>query len=65
MIVLYFVLPLALVLAGLACWAFMRATREGQFDDLDTPPLRVLFDEDDPPTGAMQMPGETREPDKH
>jgi cbb3-type cytochrome oxidase maturation protein len=46
MIVLYFVLPLALVLAGLACWAFMRATRQGQFDDLDTPPLRVLFDEE-------------------
>lgn len=46
MIVLYFVLPLALILAGLAVWAFIRATQQGQFDDLDTPAMRVLFDED-------------------
>jgi cbb3-type cytochrome oxidase maturation protein len=45
MIVLYFVLPLALILAGLAVWAFIRATRQGQFDDLDTPAMRVLFDD--------------------
>lgn len=46
MIVLYFVLPLALILAGLAVWSFIRATQQGQFDDLDTPAMRMLFDED-------------------
>lgn len=47
MIVLYIVLPLALLLAGIALWAFIRATRQGQFDDLDTPALRMLFDADE------------------
>jgi cbb3-type cytochrome oxidase maturation protein len=47
MIVLYIVLPLALVLAAIALWAFVRATKQGQFDDLDTPAIRMLFDADE------------------
>lgn len=49
MSVIYVLLPLALVLAGAAVAAFVWAVRRGQFDDLDTPPLRVLHDEDDAP----------------
>ncbi len=45
---LYLVLPLALLIAGGALLAFVWATRDGQFDDLDTPPRRILVD-DDPP----------------
>ena len=44
MIVLYLVVPLALILAALALWAFVRSVRRGQFDDLDTPAMRMLFD---------------------
>lgn len=47
MSVLFIALPVALALAGLAILAFTMSARGGQFDDLDTPPLRMLFD--DPP----------------
>ena len=46
MIVLYIVLPLALVVAGGAIVAFTWAARSGQLDDLDTPPRRMLLDDE-------------------
>lgn len=46
MSVLFVVLPLALVIAAIALAAFFWAARAGQFDDLDTPAARILFDED-------------------
>ena len=39
--------PLALLIASGAVGAFIWAARRGQFDDLDTPPRRVLFDDDE------------------
>ena len=47
MSVIYFLLPLAGLLVALAVLAFVGAARDGQFDDLDTPPLRILFDDDE------------------
>lgn len=44
--VLYFVIPLALLMGGGFILAFAWATRSGQFDDLETPGLRVLFREE-------------------
>jgi cbb3-type cytochrome oxidase maturation protein len=44
---LIMLIPVSLVLLGIAVWAFFWAVNKGQFDDLDTPPLRIL--EDDPP----------------
>lgn len=46
MSVLYLVLPLMLVVATSAVVAFVWAARGGQLDDLDTPPLRMLADDD-------------------
>lgn len=46
MIVIFFILPLALLLASLSVFGFLWATRKGQYDDLDTPPLRLLIDEE-------------------
>jgi len=43
--VLFIVLPLAVVLSGLAALAFVWATRRGQFDDLETPAVRLLCDD--------------------
>jgi cbb3-type cytochrome oxidase maturation protein len=48
--VIYVLLPVALGLAAAAVTAYLWAARSGQFDDLETPPLRVLFD-DEPPNG--------------
>lgn len=46
MSVVYIVLPLALVIVAVAVAAFVWATRRGQFDDLDTPSVRMLHDDD-------------------
>jgi cbb3-type cytochrome oxidase maturation protein len=43
---LYLVLPLALLVATAAVIAFAWTVRSGQLDDVDTPPLRILFDDD-------------------
>jgi cbb3-type cytochrome oxidase maturation protein len=47
--ILFALIPLALVLLGFAVWAFFWAVKSGQFDDLDTPPLRILLDNEDDP----------------
>ena len=46
MSMLFLVLPAAVLIASLAVVAFVWAVRRGQFDDLDTPPLRVLGDDE-------------------
>ena len=48
MTVLLFLVPISLVLLGLAIAAFAWAVRSGQFDDLDTPPLDLLGDDHAP-----------------
>ena len=50
-------IPVSLVLAGIALWAFFWAANSGQFDDLDTPALHVLTD-DDAPAGSVKAPGD-------
>jgi cbb3-type cytochrome oxidase maturation protein len=47
MSVIYILLPLAVILAAVALFAFVRAVKAGQFDDLDTPAHRMLHDEED------------------
>ena len=44
--VIFFLIPAALLLALIAIIGFFWASRSGQLDDLDTPPLRVLLDEE-------------------
>jgi cbb3-type cytochrome oxidase maturation protein len=46
MIVLYLILPLALLFAGAAVAAFAWTVRSGQLDDVDTPPRRILFEDE-------------------
>ena len=46
MSVIYVVLPLALGIVLAAVLGYVWAARRGQFDDLDTPALRVLHDDD-------------------
>jgi cbb3-type cytochrome oxidase maturation protein len=42
---LYIMIPLTLLLSGSALVACIWAIRKGQFDDVDTPPLRILNDD--------------------
>jgi cbb3-type cytochrome oxidase maturation protein len=48
MTMLLILVPVALLLVGIAVWAFFWAADEGQFDDLDAPALAPLLD-DAPP----------------
>ncbi|MHC9086779.1 cbb3-type cytochrome oxidase assembly protein CcoS [Luteimonas sp. RIT-PG2_3] len=48
--ILLLMIPISIVLLGVAIWAFAWAVRRGQFDDLDTPPLDILVDDDAPPS---------------
>ena len=46
MAILLFLVPVSIILLGIAIWAFIAAVRGGQFDDLDTPPIDILRDDD-------------------
>lgn len=46
MAALYILIPVAVVLVGLAIWIFFWAVNSGQFDDLDGPAHSILFDDD-------------------
>jgi len=70
MTVLYVLVPMALLMAGSAVAAFLWATRNGQLDDLETPALRLLGEDDSPlgpsrdkgPSGGRDGQSSTRAP---
>jgi cbb3-type cytochrome oxidase maturation protein len=45
---IYILVPLALVIVVGAIGAYVWAVRRGQFDDLDTPAIRALQDDEEP-----------------
>lgn len=47
MTILYLLIPLSLILLSLAVWAFFWAVKHDQFDDLEGPAHRMLFDDDE------------------
>jgi cbb3-type cytochrome oxidase maturation protein len=58
MSVLFVLVPVALLLVAVAVAAFVWAARKGQFDDLTTPALRAVHDDD--PRGPARSPDERR-----
>ena len=54
--ILYLLIPLSLILLGLAVWAFFWAVKHDQFEDLEGPAYSILFDEDE-----NDLPPEARE----
>ncbi len=49
MTIIYYLIPLGIVLLAVAVGAFFWAVRSGQFDDMDTPAWRILLDDDSAP----------------
>ena len=47
MVVIYFMVPLALLISLSGLFGFIWATKNGQYDDVETPALRMLNDDDD------------------
>ena len=62
---IFVLLPLALLIAAIALGFFIWAARSGQFDDLETPAVRILFDDEEPrpaePEFLPPKPPETAE----
>jgi cbb3-type cytochrome oxidase maturation protein len=58
MTILYFLIPLALLLMAGALWALFWAIRTGQFDDLESQGWSVVLDEDRelPASGKPAVP---------
>ena len=48
MTILYLLIPLAVILMGIAIGIFVWSIRSGQYDDLEGPAHRILMDDDDP-----------------
>ena len=49
MSILMLLIPLGLILLAVFVGAFIWAARSGQFDDLDSPAMSVLLDDDSKP----------------
>ena len=62
MSVVYIALPAVLLLALAGVIAFVWAVRSGQMDDLETPGMRILGEDDEPPTNpeSREWPRDTR-----
>jgi cbb3-type cytochrome oxidase maturation protein len=53
MSILYFLVPMGVLIVAGALWAFFWAVDSGQFDDLESPAWRILLDDDSrPPEGS-------------
>ena len=48
MTILFVLLPVSFALAAVAVASFIWSVRRGQLDDLETPALRILMDDDEP-----------------
>lgn len=59
---IFVLLPLALLIAVIAVGLFVWAATTGQFDDLDTPAIRVLFDDEAP--AASRPPAVSADPSR-
>ena len=64
--IIYVLIPLSLMLLGLAIWAFFWAVRNDQFEDLDTPAMDILDDEEtevgSQESGVRSQESENRKP---
>lgn len=58
--ILLFLIPISLVMIGVAALVFVWAVRHGQFEDMDTPALDILRDDDpNQPTRQATKPEAT------
>jgi cbb3-type cytochrome oxidase maturation protein len=43
--IMYFIIPVCIILASLFVAGFLWMTKDGQYDDLETPANRILLDD--------------------
>lgn len=62
MSILYFMIPMGILIVIGALWAFFWAVDSGQFDDLESPAWRILLDDDtQPPDPGASKPSATKD----
>lgn len=59
--ILYLLIPISLIVIGIAVWVLFWAIRSGQFEDLEGPAHRILMDDDDPMIPANARPKKAAE----
>lgn len=64
MTVVFLVLPLALLVVLVAVFAYTWAVRRGQFDDLTTPAMRMLHDDDEDGDASRRKAEKTAEDER-
>jgi cbb3-type cytochrome oxidase maturation protein len=57
--IIYILVPLSIVLISIATLIFFWAVRSGQFDDMESPAHRILFDDDDDPASTQPTATDT------
>ena len=62
--ILYLLIPLGLLLLGLAIAAFFWAVGSGQFDDLESPAMSVVMDDDTKPAAENRRQADPRKDKK-
>ena len=45
--IIYILIPLSILIIGIAVGVLFWAIKSGQFDDMDSPAHRILFDDDE------------------
>jgi cbb3-type cytochrome oxidase maturation protein len=57
--IIFVLIPLSIVILIAAIWAFFWAIKSGQYDDMDSPAWRVVFDDDRQPPAVDSRPDRT------
>jgi len=47
---IYILIPITVIILAIAVWIFLWAVNNDQFDDMDSPATRILFDDDEQAT---------------
>jgi cbb3-type cytochrome oxidase maturation protein len=59
---LFLLIPISLIIIGIAVWLFFRMSDSGQFDDMTGPAHAILMDDDRP---AKRAPGDPESAHRH
>jgi len=60
--IIYFLIPITVIIAALLIWLFMWTIKSNQFDDLEGPAYKILMD-DDKLTSKKKTPEKNKQSD--
>lgn len=45
--IIFVLIPIAIILVSVAIWAFFWSVNNGQYDDMESPAHKILYDDDE------------------